>query len=94
PFFTVDGRYDLRFLLDRDRLATTVRLRQGEQAVFSAVFSGAVRPATPSRLVSLLARRPFMTQRVSLLIRMHGLWLWLRRLPVVSRTAHHQEGMQ
>ena len=95
PFFTVAGRYDLRFLLDRDRVATTVRLRQDGQVVFSAAFSGAVTPATPARLVSLLVRRPFMTQRVSVLIRMHGVWLWLRRLPVVRRTAHeHQEGLR
>ncbi|CAN5809054.1 DUF1365 domain-containing protein [soil metagenome] len=95
PFFTVDGRYDLRFLLDRDRVATTIRLRQGDRSVFSAAFTGAVRPATPARLMSLLARRPFMTQRVSLLIRIHGSWLWLRRLPVVPRKAHrHQEGLR
>jgi DUF1365 family protein len=97
PFFTVDGRYDLQFRLDRDRVATTVRLRQGDggEPVFTAVFTGRLQPATPRRLVSLLLRRPFMTQRVSLLIRLHGSWLWLRRLPVVPWTAHHhQEGVR
>ncbi|CAN5637068.1 DUF1365 domain-containing protein [soil metagenome] len=94
PFFTVAGRYDLRFVLDEDRVATTVRLRQDDQVVFSAAFAGDARPATAARLVSVLVRRPFMTQRVSLLIRMHGIWLWLRRLPVVPRKAHrHQEGL-
>ncbi len=95
PFFTVEGRYDLRFLLDRERVATTIRLRQDGQTVFSAAFTGSLRPATPGRLASLLVRRPFMTQRVSLLIRMHGIWLWLRRLPVVPRKTHrHQEGLR
>ncbi len=99
PFLTVDGRYDLRLLLDRERVSTTVQLRQGDgadaQVVFSAGFSGDVRPATPRRLVSLLVRRPLMPQRVSLLIHAHGVWLWLRRLPVVSRRAHrHQEGVR
>ena len=37
----------------------------------------------------------FMTQRTSLLIRLHGVWLWLRRLPVIPRPAHEpQEGTQ
>ncbi len=94
PFFTVAGRYDLRFVLDEDRVATTVRLRQDDQVIFSAAFAGDAQPATAARLVSVLVRRPFMTQRVSLLIRMHGIWLWLRRLPVVPRKAHrHQEGL-
>ncbi len=108
PFFTVGGRYELRFQLDRERVATTVRLRQpidaeheppaaagNNRPVFTADFAGSLRPATPARLVSLLVRRPFMTQRVSLLIRVHGVWLWLRRLPVVPRTAHqHQQGVR
>ena len=97
PFFTVDGRYDLRFRLDRERVATTVRLFQGpdEDPVFTAGFSGEPRPVTPRRLVSLLVRRPLMPQRVSLLIGVHGVWLWLRRLPVVPRRAHrHQEGVR
>jgi DUF1365 family protein len=99
PFFTVDGRYDLRFLLGDELVATTVRLRQNasgdDRPVFSAGFSGLARPASPARLLSLLVRRPFMTQRVSLLIRMHGGWLWLRRLPVVQRAPHrHQEGVR
>ena len=99
PFFTVDGRYDLRFMLGDELVATTIRLRQGETSdtrpVFSAGFSGLPRPATSARLLSLLLRRPFMTQRVSLLIRLHGVWLWLRRLPVVQRVPHrHQEGVR
>ena len=98
PFFTVDGRYDLQFRLDCDRVTTTVRLRQpgdtGTDPVFTAGFSGRPRLASTRRLVGLLLRRPFMTQRVSLLIRLHGGWLWLRRLPVVARSAYvHQEGV-
>ncbi|MGJ9411124.1 DUF1365 domain-containing protein [Aeromicrobium sp. CF4.19] len=100
PFFTVAGRYDLRFRLEPDTVSTTIVLRQGTasdaastEAVFSATFSGTPAPATPRRLVRLLITQPFMTHRVSLLIRMHGVWLWLRRLPVVPRPTHRpQEG--
>jgi len=95
PFLAVDGRYDLRFGLGSDRVTTTVRLRQDGRVVFSAAFHGAPAPATARRLVSVLVRRPFMTQRVSALIRIQGVRLWLRRLPVVRRAPHHhQEGVR
>jgi hypothetical protein len=35
-----------------------------------------------------------MTQRISALIRVHGIWLWLHRLPIRSRPHHTpQEGV-
>ncbi len=96
PFFTVDGRYDLQFRLGEDQVSSTIVLRQGEggDAVFSATFRGRPRPLRTRRLVRLLISQPLMTHRVSLLIRIHGVWLWLRRLPVVPRRPHdHQEGV-
>lgn len=93
PFFAVDGRYDLQFRLADDVVSSTVVLRQGGAAVFSATFRGTPRPATARRLARLVLTRPFMTHRTSLLIRVHGVWLWLRRLPVVPRPVHRpQEG--
>lgn len=93
PFFTVDGKYDLRFHLRPDAVGADIVLRQGGEAVFSATFRGEPRPVTPGRLARLVLARPFMTHRVSLLIRLHGVWLWLRRLPVVPRPQHEpQEG--
>ena len=35
-----------------------------------------------------------MTYRISALIRLHGVWLWIRRLPVRPRPEHvSQEGV-
>jgi len=93
PFFTVDGVYDLQFTLTPESVSSTVILRQGGHAVFSATFRGTPRTATSSRLARVLLTMPLMTQRTSLLIRMHGLWLWIRRLPVIPRPEHEpQEG--
>jgi DUF1365 family protein len=93
PFFRVDGTYDLQFRLSDEVVASTVVLRQGGTAVFSATFRGTPEPVTARRLARLALTKPFMTQRTSLLIRMHGVWLWLRRLPVVPRPVHRpQEG--
>ena len=88
PFFTVDGRYDLQFQLTPEVVSSTVVLKQDDEPVFSATFRGEPRSATPGRLARLLVSMPFMTHRTSLLIRIHGVWLWLRRLPVVPRQAH------
>ena len=37
---------------------------------------------------------PLMTQRVSGLIRVHGIWLWLRRLPVRPRPVPSLESVR
>lgn len=95
PFFTVEGRYDLQFVLTPDKVSSSIILRQGGEAVFSATFRGVPRPATRRRLGKVLVKMPLMTHRTSLLIRIHGAWLWIRRLPVVPRPTHApQEGTQ
>lgn len=94
PFFTVDGGYELQFKLGPELVSSSIVLRQGGDAVFSATFRGRPRRATPGRLARLIISKPLMTHRVSLLIRIHGIWLWFRRLPVVQRRPHdHQEGV-
>jgi DUF1365 family protein len=94
PFYDVTGRYQLRFTLTPDQVATTVVLTRGEEVAFGATFRGTPRSATPRRLTGLLLRKPLMPQQVSALIRVHGIWLWLRRLPVAPRPRHRaQEGV-
>lgn len=82
PFFDVSGTYELRFTLTPDRVSTAVTLRHQNSVAFSATFLGRPEPATRLNLAGLLIRHPLMTQRISALIRMHGIWLWLRGLPV------------
>ena len=94
PFFDVSGTYELRFTLRPDLVATTVTLRREGAIAFSAAFRGRPEPATALTLARRLIRQPLMTQRISALIRVHGLWLWLRGLPVRARPHHiRQEGV-
>ncbi len=94
PFFDVSGTYELRFTLRPDLVATTVALRRRDAVAFSATFRGHPEPATGMALARRLIRQPLMPQRISALIRMHGIWLWLHRLPVHSRPHHTpQEGV-
>ena len=92
PFFAVEGRYDIRTRLDEDRVAVAISLTQSvdgaEEKVFTGSVHGSLRPATRGRVLRALARNPVPSQRVSALIRWHGVKLWLRRLPVVPRRPH------
>jgi uncharacterized protein len=88
PFFDVSGTYELRFTLAPDWVSTAVTLRREGAAAFSAAFRGRPEPATRRTLARLLIRQPLMTQRVSALIRVHGIWLWLRGLPIRPRPHH------
>ena len=94
PFFDVSGTYELRFTLRPDLVATTVTLRREGVVAFSAAFRGRPEPATAPALARRLIRQPLMPQRISALIRVHGIWLWLRGLPVGAHPHHiRQEGI-
>jgi DUF1365 family protein len=95
PFLSVDGTYAMSLREPGERLAIAVTLRQQGATALTATVVGTRRPATPTALVRMLARRPLMTYRTSALIRRHGITLWLRRLPVIRRPKHvPQEGVQ
>ncbi len=94
PFFDVSGRYEMRFELSREVVSSTVILRREGTVAFTATFRGRPIPATPKAIVVQLTRKPLMPQQVSALIRKHGIWLWLRRLPALRRPHHQpQEGV-
>ena len=95
PFFTVEGRYDIRVRLDSDRVAVAISLTQDDEVVFTGSEAGDLRPVRSRRdAVRAVLRDPAPALRVAALIRWHGIKLWLRRLPVVRRLPHAtQEGM-
>jgi DUF1365 family protein len=96
PFFTVHGRYDVLLRLDTERVTVAINLTQRKESggtsedlvVFSAAFSGRPRAARTMAVVAAALRTPFVTYQVWALIRLHGIRLWLRRLPVVPRPPH------
>lgn len=95
PFYDVSGQYELRFQLTGQVVSTAITLRRQGTVAFTAAFHGRPTPATPAALAAQLARKPLMPQQVSLLIRIHGIWLWLRRLPALGPPRHQpQEGIQ
>ncbi|GAB3853460.1 hypothetical protein GCM10028801_06130 [Nocardioides maradonensis] len=90
PFHGVDGSYRVSAPEPGDRLRISVVLRTDDGATFTATLNGTREPATGSTFV----RAAMAGIRDSLLIRAHGIALWLRRLPVQPRPSHHQEGVR
>ncbi len=89
PFFAVEGRYDIRTRLTGASVAVAHLADPGRaRPVFTASVHGDLEPATRGRVLRAVARNPVPSQRVSALIRWHGIRLWLRRLPVVPRRPH------
>ncbi len=94
PFNDVSGTYAVQLVLEQDTVSVSVRLDRDGERILSAVTTGTPAPATPRRLLSLIRRHGLMTQRVSTLIRLHGIRLWLRRLPVAPRPRHPEEAVR
>lgn len=94
PFLPMGGHYVMRFSSPGTELAVTIALRQDGKTPFSASLRGRKLPMTRANVLRLALRRPLMSQRVSALIRGHGIALWLRRIPVLARPHHTpQEGV-
>ena len=91
PFNDVTGEYAMRFTLTDHHVEVTIALRRNGHTVFDASFAGTPTPATTATIAGFALRRPLMTLRVSALIRMHGIRLWLRGLPIVTRPHHVSE---
>ncbi|MGY2701034.1 DUF1365 family protein [Nocardioides sp. HB32] len=87
PFHGTDGRYDLRVPVPGDDLLVAVTLTSDDGARFSASLTGRRSTHGPLRAAPAALRG-------ALLIRAHGLALWLRRLPVRPRPDHHQEAVR
>jgi DUF1365 family protein len=85
PFNDVEGRYAIRVRLTPRRVGVAIRLVVGDEPLVTASVTGEPRPATRGAVLATAVRHPLMPQRVSGLIRVHGIWLWLRRLPVRPR---------
>lgn len=95
PFFTIEGGYRVRVHVQDGMLNLGIQLRQDGVVVFSGSFAGKLRPATPWNLLLASLRTPFVAHQTTARIRIHGIWLWLRRLPVVPRpTPEIQAGMR
>lgn len=94
PFNDVEGEYAIRLTLTPRTVGVAIRLRVGDEPLVTATVTGAPRPATVAAVARSALRYPLMPQRVSGLIRVHGVWLWLRGLPVRPRPENSLESVR
>ncbi|WKV16554.1 DUF1365 domain-containing protein [Janibacter limosus] len=94
PFNDTSGEYAVSLRPERDRVVVTVGPDRDGERILTATTSGVPRAATDATVVRTAARHLLMTGRVSALIRVHGIWLWTRRLPIQPRTPHSQEDLR
>lgn len=87
PFHGVDGSYEVAIPLPTDELHLGVTLQTASGERFSAALTGRECPAPPWWA-------PFASLRDAARIRIHGIKLWARRLPIQPRPPHHQEALQ
>jgi uncharacterized protein len=88
PFYPVDGRYRMRLPVPDQRLRLRVELHREGEPTFVAVVCGTGRPAGLRSVLRAAARVPLVTLTVAAQIRLQGVRLWLRGLPVVPRPEH------
>lgn len=95
PFNPVDGDYRMRLPEPGERLDVTVRLDRPDGKPFVATLRGSPGPGGPVGLLRAAARHPWAPLAASAAIRLHGIRLYLKGLPVQRRPRNHQqEGMQ
>lgn len=94
PFNKPQGVYTMRVRLDPSVVSIAIRLDEDGKRILDASVTGVPRPATPRALAATYARLSLMPQRGTFFIRVHGIWLWIRRLPVVKRPNHSLEAVR
>lgn len=85
PFNEVDGHYRLSLPEPGARLALTVALHRDGRPPFTASVHGVRRPATSASLLLRALRHPVTPLVGALRIRLQGIGLYLRGLPVQPR---------
>lgn len=91
PFNDMAGTYDIRLQVDPGQVSVTVGLDRDDARVLTATTRGTPEPATRRALLRVSLTHLLMPHRVSALIRFHGIRLWLRRLPIIPRSATPKE---
>ena len=85
PFNRVDGYYLVRAPRPDNEVDITVALHRDRRPTFVANLRGQRRPATARQVAIMQVIAPLAPLLVATRIRIQGIKLWLRRVPVVPR---------
>ncbi|MGE2714011.1 DUF1365 domain-containing protein [Mycolicibacterium litorale] len=87
PFTGVDGYYLVRAPRPGAELDVTISLHRDNQPAIVGTLRGTRRPATLAQVLRLQLTKPFAPQMSALSLRVQGLILRARRVPVTPRAA-------
>lgn len=85
PFNDVDGYYLVRAPLPGAKVNVSISLHRDNQPPFVATLQGTRRRVTAVQVARLQLAAPLAPLMVALAIRIQGITLWMRRVPVVPR---------
>lgn len=85
PFNEVDGYYLVRAPQPNDELDVAISLHRDNQPAFVATLRGTRRRGTTAQLLKLQVVAPVAPLMGAFWIRVQGITLWARRVPVVPR---------
>lgn len=85
PFNPVEGHYLVRAPRPGPTVDISISLYQDNKPVFAATMRGTGSPATDGRVARMQFLSPLAPLLVSARIRLQGITLWLRRVPLVKR---------
>ncbi len=85
PFNDVDGYYLVHAPRPDDQLDVRISLHRDNQPAFVATMRGSRRKASVGEILRLQIAAPFAPLMGAMGIRVQGITLWLRRVPVVPR---------
>ena len=91
PFNDVDGHYLVRAPQPDDQLDVRISLHRDNQPAFVATMRGTRRRAGIGQIMALQIVAPMAPLMNTLSIRVQGILLWLRRVPVVPRPSEDRE---
>jgi cyclopropane-fatty-acyl-phospholipid synthase len=91
PFNPVSGHYQVRAPRPDEKVDVVISLHGEGQSAFVATLRGTRRPATVRHVARMQIVAPLAPLMVALRIRIQGIALWLRRVPVVPRTTDVSE---
>ena len=83
PFNPVSGHYQVRAPRPDEKVDVVISLHGEGQSAFVATLRGTRRPATVRHVARMQIVAPLAPLMVALRIRIQGIALWLRRVPVV-----------
>jgi DUF1365 family protein len=86
PFNTVEGRYEMRLPVPGEDLRIDLIYFRDDAKPFVATVRGTRTAVSTRSVLATALRHPFSTRMVSVRIRIQGIKLYLRKLPVIPRT--------